>query len=151
MYLWIHQLDKGKDLYELLQYYIGKIPGSVLGFFFAIHFMYETSRNLRDMGEVTVLTLLNRTPIAFIMLVAILVVGNTVRYGPEVLMRTCTILFPIVILSYTVLIVLITAAGLLHVENMQPILEKPTTCMERSLPGDRVLSLWTDYLVLSFF
>ncbi|MDQ0169317.1 GerAB/ArcD/ProY family transporter [Paenibacillus tundrae] len=124
MYLWIHQLDKGKDLYELLQYYIGKIPGGVLGFFFAIHFMYETSRNLRDMGEVTVLTLLNRTPIAFIMLVAILVVGNTVRYGPEVLMRTCTFLFPIVILSYTVLIVLITAAGLLHVENMQPILEK---------------------------
>lgn len=123
MYLWIHHLDRGRDLYELLQYYMGKIPGRVLGFLFAVYFLYETSRNLRDMGEVTELTLLNRTPIAFIMFIAIVVVGNTVRYGPEVLMRACTILLPAFIFGYSLLLLLIVTTDLLHIENMWPILE----------------------------
>ncbi len=123
LYLWIHHLDKGRDLFELLQYYMGTILGRVVGFLFTCYFMYETSRNLRDLGELTVLTLLNKTPIAVIMLIAILVVGNSVWYGAEVLLRTGTILLPIVLFGYIVLILLITSTGLLHLENMEPILE----------------------------
>ncbi|WP_018884562.1 GerAB/ArcD/ProY family transporter [Paenibacillus massiliensis] len=123
IYLWIHHLDRGRDLYELLQYYMGKIPGRMLGFLFAVYFLYEASRNLRDMGEVTELTLLNRTPIAFIMFIAIVVVGNTARYGPEVLMRACTILFPVFVFGYISLLLLIVTTGLLHIENIRPVLE----------------------------
>ncbi|MCM3782110.1 spore germination protein [Neobacillus mesonae] len=123
LYLWIHYLDKGKDLFELLQYYMGQILGGVFGLLFACYFIYETSRNLRDLGELTEITLLNRTPIAIIMLVGILVVANTVRYGPEVLMRTSTALLPVIILGYLFLVLYITASGLLHFENMQPFFE----------------------------
>ncbi|MFC0216490.1 endospore germination permease [Paenibacillus chartarius] len=123
LYLWIHRLDRSRDLFELLFYYLETLPGRIIGGLYVCYFLYEASRNLRDLGELTVLTLLNRTPIAFVMLVAIVVISNTVRYGAEVLMQTCTALFPITVAGYALLLSLIAAAGMIHMENMLPILE----------------------------
>lgn len=123
LYLVIYNLDAKHDLFELYRKYFGKIVGSVLAFMFVAYFTYESSRNLRDLGELTVITLLNRTPLILILVIAIMVVGNTVRYGPRVLFILCTTLLPVLILAYGLLILFIIVTGIIHLEFFLPVLE----------------------------
>lgn len=123
IYLMIHRTDPELDLYDLCKQYFGKVIGFVASFAFAAYFTYEASRNLRDLGELTVLTLLNRTPLAFIMLIAILVITSTVMYGPRVVFLVSAGLLPIIILSYLTIYSLLLSTGLIKTEMMLPVLE----------------------------
>jgi spore germination protein KB len=124
LHLAIHRQDPSLDLFMLFRRYMGKYLGTFMNLLFVGYFTYETSRNLRDLGELTVMTLLNQTSIWIILLITIMVISNSVRYGPGVIFLTCMILFPIIALGYAIIIILIPATGLLHLEFMQPILEK---------------------------
>ncbi|PYI53974.1 GerAB/ArcD/ProY family transporter [Paenibacillus flagellatus] len=123
MYLSIHRRDPERDLFELCRRYWGRWAGALGGLAFSLYFAYETSRNLRDLGELTVLTLLVKTPLFFIMIITIAVVANTVLHGAEVLFWTCLTLFPIVIGSYALIVGLIAGVGLIHPELMLPVLD----------------------------
>ncbi|WP_379160881.1 GerAB/ArcD/ProY family transporter [Paenibacillus sp. sgz5001063] len=123
LHLSIYRQEPNLDLFQLFRKYMGKYLGSLLNFMFVGYFAYETSRNLRDLGEVTLLTLLNQTPLWIVCLIAILVVSNTVRYGYKVFFLMCMILFPGMLLGYTIISIIIPAGGLLHLEYFYPILE----------------------------
>jgi len=123
LHLAIHRQDPSLDLFMLFRRYMGKYLGTFMNLLFVGYFTYETSRNLRDLGELTVMTLLNQTSIWIILLITIMVISNSVRYGPGVIFLTCMILFPIIALGYAIISILIPATGLLHLEFMQPILE----------------------------
>ncbi|AWB43025.1 spore gernimation protein [Paenibacillus sp. CAA11] len=123
MYLLIQHLDNQRDLYEMCLNYFGKWLGRFIGLLFIGYFLYEASRNLRDLGELTVLTLLNRTPLAFILVIAIAVVTNTIRYGPRMLMLVCTSLLPIMVLGYGVIVFFVLARGMADWELMKPVLD----------------------------
>lgn len=122
-YLSIYQRGNERDLFELLKQYMGKVLGTLIGLSFVGYFTYELSRNLRDLGELTVMTLLDRTPLLFIMAIAIAVVGNTTRYGPRTLFLTSLALFPIIVVSYALLGILIPGKGLIQLKYMFPVLE----------------------------
>lgn len=124
MYLRIYSMEPDKDLFEVSRHYLGKITGGFLSVLFSLYFLYEASRNLRDLGELTTLALLDKTPTTLIMIIAIFVVSNTVRYGPEVLFLTCTALFPVVVFGYGLLLILIMVTGMVHLNFMFPMLEK---------------------------
>ena len=123
LHLAIHDQDPELDLFLLFRRYMGKVLGTVLNLSFIGYFAYEASRNLRDFSEVTQMTLLIRTPMWLISLITIMVVSNTVRYGYRVLFLICMILFPLIVLGYTLIIILIPATGLFHPEFSLPILE----------------------------
>ena len=116
IYLMIHRTDPDLDLYDLCKRYFGKVIGFVASFAFTAYFTYEASRNLRDLGELTVLTLLNRTPLGFIMLIAIVVITSTVMYGPRVVFLVSAGLLPIIILSYLTIYSLLLTTGLIKTE-----------------------------------
>lgn len=123
LHLAIHHQDPNLDLYMLFRRYIGKYWGTLFNLLFVGYFAYETSRNLRDLGEVTVMTLLNQTPIWVITLITVMVISNTVRYGYKVLFSFSLILLPVFAIAFTVITVLIPATGLFHFEFILPILE----------------------------
>lgn len=123
LHLSIYKKEPHLDLFQLFRKYMGKYAGSILNLMFVGYFTYETSRNLRDIGEVTLLTLLNRTPLWVVSLISILVISNTVRYGYKVFFLMSVILFPGIVLGYTVISILFPATGLLHFEYFYPILE----------------------------
>ncbi|USB31736.1 GerAB/ArcD/ProY family transporter [Paenibacillus sp. YPG26] len=123
LYLVIYNLDAKKDLFELFRKYFGKIMGSVIALAFVAYFTYEASRNLRDLGELTVMTLLDRTPLFFTLLVAIIVIANSVRYGPRVFFIICTTLMPVLVLAYGLLLLFISITGNVHLEFLLPVLE----------------------------
>lgn len=123
LHLAIHRQEPQLDLFMLFRQFTGKYIGSLLNLLFVIYFTYEASRNLRDLSEVTVLTLLNNTSVWIIALIAIMVVSNTVRYGFRVLFLMCMILFPVMIFGYALISILIPATGLFHYELSLPVLE----------------------------
>lgn len=124
LHLAIHHQDPELDLFMLCRRYIGKYMGTIINLLFVMYFMYEASRNLRDLGEVTVMTLLRQTPLWIIILITIMIVSNTVRYGYKTLFLFCLFLFPFFILGYAIISILIPATGLFHLENSLPVLEE---------------------------
>ncbi|WP_153978362.1 GerAB/ArcD/ProY family transporter [Paenibacillus xylanilyticus] len=123
IHLTIHHQEPDLDLFLLLKRYMGKILGTVVSLSFIGYFAYEASRNLRDLSEVTTLTLLNKTPMWLISIISLLVVANTVRYGYRVLFLICMILFPVIVFGYVLISILIPATGLFHTELSLPVLE----------------------------
>jgi spore germination protein KB len=121
--LYIHQQDPELDLFRLFRRYMGKYIGTLINVLFVGYFTYESSRNLRDFGELTTMSLLNRTPMWIIMLIVLLVVAFIAKYDSEVFFLLIMVLFPIILVGYVSIIILIPATGLLHFEYMQPILE----------------------------
>ncbi|KGE18659.1 GerAB/ArcD/ProY family transporter [Paenibacillus wynnii] len=123
LHLSIHRRDPQLDLFRLFRRYMGKYLGTFINILFVGYFTYEASRNLRDFGELTIMSLLNRTSLWIIILIVVLIIANLVRYGPEVFFMFCMILFPVMLIGYLVISVLIPATGLFHFEYMLPVLE----------------------------
>ncbi|MGP0578929.1 GerAB/ArcD/ProY family transporter [Paenibacillus peoriae] len=124
LHLAIHHQDPELDLFMLFRHYIGKYLGTIINLLFVMYFTYEASRNLRDLGEVTVMTLLRQTPLWIIILITVMVVSNTVRNGNKALFLLTLFLFPFFVLGYTIISVLIPTTGLFHFENSLPVLEE---------------------------
>ncbi|WP_276352324.1 GerAB/ArcD/ProY family transporter [Cohnella caldifontis] len=123
MYLWMYRRDPGRNLFQLLRAYFGKILGSAAGFAFVLYFSYESSRNLRDLGELTVMTLLDRTPMQVTLLLFLSVCAYVAWKGPQAAILLNTALVPSLLTSYVLLAVFIWASGLVHFEFLFPILE----------------------------
>ncbi|WP_138495071.1 GerAB/ArcD/ProY family transporter [Paenibacillus pinistramenti] len=123
LHLAIHRRDPRLDLFLLFHRYMGPWVGTVFNLGFIAYFAYEMSRNLRDMGELTMLTLLPGTRIWITALITLLVVANTVRHDWRVSFLTGMALFPIMVASYLILILIIFLSGLIHYEFLLPVLE----------------------------
>lgn len=123
LYTAIYKINPQLDLFELCSRYMGRWLGSAVAFAFTGYFAYESSRNLRDLGELTTLILLNRTPLLVILVITILVVGNTTRYGARVLVLVCLVLLPMMLISYLFLNVMFISLNIVHFYNMLPVLE----------------------------
>ncbi|QUL53464.1 endospore germination permease [Paenibacillus tritici] len=122
-YLWIYRLSPERDLFEISLHYLGKIPGWIVAFSFVGYFTYECSRNLRDIGELCSMTLLNQTPMVMISLLAIGVITFVSSYGPKVFFRLCVIFIYLLTFGYALILISIPMTGLFHHEFMFPILE----------------------------
>lgn len=151
MHLAIHRLDPKRDLFELCRIYFGKVAGTFVGGTFAAYFAYEASRNLRDLGELASYILLNRTPLGVIILIAILVLANSARYGPRVLFLCCLVLIPFIMVSYLTLILMIAGVGLIHFENMLPVLENGLLPVLKNVPDVISFPFGQTVLFLVFF
>lgn len=123
MYLAIYQSDPNRDLYVLLRHYCGKWLGTAAGLVFIGYFAYEASRNLRDLGEIASIILLQQTPLFIILLITILVILNTVRLGASVLFKFSLAIFPMTLGSYLILYLLLFGLGEVRIERMLPMLE----------------------------
>ncbi|MDP4098209.1 spore germination protein [Paenibacillus sp. P96] len=123
LHLGIVRMDSGHDLFELCKKYMGKWLGSVIGIAFVFYFTYESSRNLRDIGDLATLTLLNRTPTAIVTLLALLVIADSIHLGPRAWFLIVSVLFYLIAIGYVMLLLIISFTGLIHPQFMFPILE----------------------------
>lgn len=123
LFLAIQRKAPDQDLMGLLKLSFGKWIGTCVGVTFAIYFAYESMRNVRDFGEISNLTLLNTTPKYVTMFIILLLASYAIIMGVDTLFRVTEALLPIVIISYGFLIFLISIAGLIHLDNILPVLE----------------------------
>ncbi|MUT66295.1 endospore germination permease [Paenibacillus sp. NEAU-GSW1] len=123
VYVLLHRRAPEFDLAELYHIHFGRIVGAIASSITAIWFAYESMRNVRDFGELTMLALLAFTPKWIVMLSIMTVSYYTVGKGIEVFFRVVQMLFPIAIFSYAVIIVLLFTARLTDFHQLFPMLE----------------------------
>lgn len=122
MLLRIQTRSPDADMPELYKQLFGKWLGFTLAVPQALIFAYESMRNVRDFGELTVMTILNKTPQWSIMLLIILLSLYAIWKGVEVFFRLAELLFPIVFFSYILLIALLIQTGLPDYHRLLPIM-----------------------------
>lgn len=123
--LWIYTVLQNhfpeKNFAEIIITLLGKLIGVPLVLLYALYFIYISSRNLRDFGELITITSLVRTPIIAVHIVFMLAVFYILFLGLEVLSRTSEIMLPITI-SFTIFIYLmIIISGQVDIKQITPV------------------------------
>lgn len=123
LFLAIQRRELDKDLIQMLIQYFGSFFGRLVAFSCVCYFMYESMRNVRDFGDLTLMTFLSKTPISIVMLVMILLASYAIFKGIEVFFRVAEFMLPGVLFFYLLLIVLYFSSGIVHMDRLFPILE----------------------------
>jgi spore germination protein KB len=122
--------------------YVQKITGNwigrILGFFYIIYFLYCASRVLRDFGELLTTTIYTSTPLIVINSLMIVTIIYAIHKGLEVIARVGQLFFGIIYLMAISGIILIMLSGLIHLENLQPILENGWKPVIRTFLGETI-------------
>ncbi|WP_018392439.1 GerAB/ArcD/ProY family transporter [Bacillus sp. 37MA] len=111
-------------LTEYVQRLLGSFLGKVLAFFYVLFFVYIAVRILRIFGEMLITIAYPDTPLFIINVLFILVIIYTVYKGIEVISRTSEVLFIAMCLLLLSGFLLLIISGIIHLENVKPILEK---------------------------
>lgn len=101
----------------------GKFMGRILAFFYIVYFIYGASRVLRDFGELLTTTIYSNTPLFIVNTLMILAIIYGIHKGFEVLARVGELYFALVYFLAISGILLVAFSGLIHIENLQPMLE----------------------------
>ncbi|NJJ39178.1 GerAB/ArcD/ProY family transporter [Paenibacillus apii] len=113
-----------RTLVQIIPEVVGKWIGYPLSLIYILNFAYESSRVLRDFGELIVQTILRETPILVIMAGFMLGVVYCLRGGIEVLGRLGEILFPVAFIALVTGWILIITSEIHHFEYIEPVFEK---------------------------
>ncbi|MGO4182788.1 GerAB/ArcD/ProY family transporter [Paenibacillus sp. MCAF9] len=123
MYVQVQKRSPNSELAELYVIHFGKWIGGFVGILHALWFAYESMRNVRDVGELTMTALLTFTPKWIVMLLIISAAAYTVSKGVEVFVRVVQLLFPVAALSYAFIILLLFVARLPKIAHLLPVFE----------------------------
>jgi spore germination protein KB len=120
----VYRKAPGLNLIEIWLKYLGKPIGYTAGISYVIYFCYKAIRNVREFGDLMMMYLLPQTPIWAIMFIICAMAAYTVLSGVDVLFRMAEFVLPYVLGIYVLLFLLITLSGLIHFENVAPILDE---------------------------
>lgn len=138
LFLSIQRMEPGLHLYQMFIRYFGKILGIAAGALYVIFFLYESMRNVRDFGDLSIMTFLSRTPLSLIMLIIVLLSAYAVAMGIEVFFRVAEFMVPGVLLFYALVIVMFFSSGIVHLDKLLPILENGVMPVIKSVYHDTI-------------
>ncbi|WP_088105352.1 GerAB/ArcD/ProY family transporter [Halalkalibacter urbisdiaboli] len=121
-YYFVLKRGGGKNLYGLLVQVFGTKLGYVIVFGYANYFIYISTRNIRDFGELIKVTLMPVTPLEIISLSMMGVVFYVLFNGLEVLGKINEVLGPFLMTFLVLVGVMIFITGEIDVTNIQPVL-----------------------------
>jgi spore germination protein KB len=110
-------------LTSYVQKIIGKFLGRILAFMYIIYFIYIAARVLREFGELLTTTIYASTPLLIINALMILTIMYSIHKGFEVIARVGELFFIMVYILAILGFLLVAFSGLIHLENLRPILE----------------------------
>jgi spore germination protein KB len=110
-------------LTSYVQKIIGKFMGRILAYMYIIYFIYCASRVLRDFGELLSTTIYASTPLLIINALMILTIIYSINKGFEVIARVGELFFIMVYILAIMGFLLVAFSGLIHFENLRPIME----------------------------
>ncbi|AIQ62771.1 hypothetical protein PSTEL_06320 [Paenibacillus stellifer] len=123
LFLYLQKRLPESKLTGILRYGFGRIAGCVIGTLYSCYFAYESMRNVRDIGEMTAMTLLRTTPLFITMLIFILIACYATWKGAEIIFRLPEILLPNLMFCYLLLIFLFFALQRADIRWLTPVAE----------------------------
>ncbi|KAA0550115.1 GerAB/ArcD/ProY family transporter [Bacillus sp. BGMRC 2118] len=113
---------KDKNLFQIMEFALGKWMAKGLTFLYVVYFFYIAARVLRDFCELLTSSILPKTPIEVISIIMMCMITYVLYLGIEVLGRTSEIFLPYVIIFIIGIGVGILLSSELHMENLLPIM-----------------------------
>lgn len=148
IYLLLVYIGRGHDLYEVLLQVWGGIAGRFFVLGYAVYFLYIATRNLRDLLELIMTSLLRGTPVQVIAVMFILIVAYAAAGGIVVLGRLSILIAAMIIVLFLTLTVLLFFSGSLHPERLLPLLPASFPVVLRSVFDS---AIWFPYGELIVF
>ncbi|WP_053373128.1 GerAB/ArcD/ProY family transporter [Paenibacillus sp. FJAT-27812] len=113
-----------KGLYTLLIAVWGSVLGKIFVLGYSIYFLYIAARNVRDMLELVMTTLLRATPQEFVAVLFVLIVAYAASGGLLALGRLSEVIIGLIILFFIAIAALLLMSGSLDLQRMFPFLTK---------------------------
>ncbi|MGM1032570.1 MAG: GerAB/ArcD/ProY family transporter [Bacillota bacterium] len=129
IYYGLFQYYPDQLLTEFVQSILGNFLGRIVAFLYILYFIYLAARVLRDFGDTLLTFAYPHIPLFVANAAFILVVVYTVRKGVEVLTRTGELFFVLENLLLMTFFLLIVASGMIHLNNLKPVIEMSVTEM----------------------
>lgn len=127
VFVWIYtELQMGfpeKNFAEIIIILLGKKIGMPLAFLYAIYWLWPAARNLREFGELIVLTSLHNTPLLVVLITFMLTSIYVLLLGFNVLGRTSEIFMPIIIFYIISIFLLLIMSKEVNIKNLFPVLQ----------------------------
>ncbi|AKL96831.1 spore germination protein KB [Clostridium aceticum] len=98
IYLLLYQRHPNKTLIEIHQILLGKWMGNIVSLLYLWYFLHLGTLVLRNFGEYAITVNIPETPLWFMVLLYIIVIGYSVKSGLEVTSRTAELVVPFVFL-----------------------------------------------------
>lgn len=122
VYTQIYKYFPGKNFIEIVIELLGKPIGIPVAIIYILFYFYTCCRNLRDFGELAIMTFLPETPLVAIHIIFVLTAIITIFFGLEVLARTSEVLWPVVLISIIGIYIMVAITGQMDVSELTPIL-----------------------------
>jgi spore germination protein KB len=129
IYYGLFQYYPDQLLTEFVRSILGNFLGRIVAFLYILYFIYLAARVLRDFGDTLLTFAYPHIPLFVANAAFILVVVYTVRKGVEVLTRTGELFFVLENLLLMTFFLLIVASGMIHLNNLKPVIEMSVTEM----------------------
>ncbi|MEW5552873.1 GerAB/ArcD/ProY family transporter [Peribacillus frigoritolerans] len=129
IYYGLFQYYPDQLLTEFVRSILGNFLGRIVAFLYILYFIYLAARVLRDFGETLLTFAYPHIPLFVANAAFILVVVYTVRKGVEVLTRSGELFFVLENLLLMTFFLLIVASGMIHLNNLKPVIEMSVTEM----------------------
>ncbi|WP_096200815.1 GerAB/ArcD/ProY family transporter [Bacillus sp. FJAT-45350] len=122
LYIFILSLEKEKNLFEIIELTIGRIPAIIISFSYVLYFLYIASRVLRDFMELIITFIFPNTPIEVLALSFMIVVIYVIYLGIEVFARTVEAFLPYIVIFLILFIIFLFASNEIEFNHLQPVM-----------------------------
>ncbi|AJY76691.1 GerAB/ArcD/ProY family transporter [Paenibacillus beijingensis] len=123
LFLALQKRDPELNLIQMMIKYWGPVIGRVTAFLYIVFFAYESMRNVRDFGDLTLMTFLSRSPISMIMGILIFLSMYAIYKGIETFFRVSEFMVLGVISFYLALCIMAFISGIVDFKQLLPMLE----------------------------
>ncbi|MFB9759864.1 GerAB/ArcD/ProY family transporter [Ectobacillus funiculus] len=122
LYTFLMEMNPGLTLVEWFPAQFGRWLGIPLAWLYPLLFLYCTGRIFSDLKALVPSTMLPGTPSWFVVIAMLIVIVYCLYSEIEVLARFTEYLLPILFFLFMIEIILLFSSGLVHFQNVQPIL-----------------------------
>ncbi|MFX3634774.1 MAG: GerAB/ArcD/ProY family transporter [Candidatus Pristimantibacillus sp.] len=124
LFVWVASKGKDKGLYLILETAWGKPIGKLFVLCYTVYFLYIASRNIRDMIELIMTSLLRFTPDNLLAFLFVLIVAYAAAGGLTVLGRLSVLIATMVVLFFATLALFLILSKSVSVERLLPVLSE---------------------------
>jgi len=124
-----------KNYAEIIITILGKKLGVILALLYVLDCLWHVARNVREFGDLVIMTILPETPLWIITFIFISVSIYTLLKGVEVLARASEIIMPILLLFMISMYVLVYISGDVDFRRLTPILGNGIKPVIETLPS----------------
>lgn len=116
--------ESQRGLYALLVNAWGNVIGKSLVLCYTVYFLYTAARNIRDMLELVMTTLLRTTPQEVVVILFVLIIAYAAYGGAQTLGRLSEAIIGLLLFFFICIAVLLLMSGSLELGRMLPFLSK---------------------------